>query len=376
VSRYLVAILVLHPWLLVGWTARASAWEIELRERVASEAAVLRLGDIGAVSGLPREDGRRIEQVVLAPGPSRAYSRSLSASQIRRLLLARGVDLAACRFSGAVRVLIVHGTDGRTDGQSPQVGGATVESTGAALPVGRSGAARPASYARRDGAATIHGVQEKLAAAVSESLARLSDESAPWHVDVRIAGRALREVPPQWHDLTIEGLELATEGRHRLVACFAADAGDIRIPVEADALRKVQLVVPLRPLKRGELIGENDVALKYVMAGHDPQSVAGDIHEVLNQQVQLPMRAGEPVRKDALKKPVLVTRRDEVEVVARRGGITIRTKARAIDQGSLDDIITIEKLDGSRDRLVARVVGFQEVAVCVSGASATRMVER
>ena len=104
--------------------------------------------------------------------------------------------------------------------------------------------------------------------------------------------------------------------------------------------------------------------------------VASRVEDVVGRQVQLPLEAGELIQLRTLKKPILVKRHEEIEVVARRGGIVIRSKVRAVDEGSLNDTIAVETLDGAKSRFIARVTGVQMAEVFVSNASATRLVGR
>ncbi len=88
------------------------------------------------------------------------------------------------------------------------------------------------------------------------------------------------------------------------------------------------------------------------------------------------MKAGEPINVAVLQKPILVKRRDTIEVVARRGGVTVKMQARAIDDGAEGDTIAVERLDGSKSRFLARVAGYQSAEVFVSGMSANPVTER
>lgn len=350
--------------------AKLMAWDIELKSDVATQASTVRLGDVGVITGLPEADVQTLQRVVLTPGPSRSYSRCLSASQIRKILAGRGVELDACRFTGAIRSVVVYDDTAR----------GSVSSSLAEPPRDPTAAdvrrlVRPTSYRSTGGLAMVRGVEQKLAGMVGDQLKRLSGETVPWRVGVTISSQALRELPADWSNVTVEGLSAASAGSHQLVACFMTDEGDIRVPVEAVAEPMVEMVVPVRALKRGEVIGFDDVELRYV-AQEDDSGLAQNVDAVVGRQVQLPLRAGEPVKASALKKPVLVKRREIVDVIARRAGITIKTQVRAIDEGTLDDVIAVEKLDGSKDRFVARVIGVQEVEVCVSGASSHQIGKR
>ncbi len=369
----------LFPLMLtVGLYSTASAWEIELRPHVATTSAVVRLGDISQITGLEATDARVLEQLVLAPGPSRSYSRTLSASQIRKLLRGRGVELDACRFTGSVRTVIVHDTAARpTVATNDKTRGlATPKPNSAAKPANPWTMVRPASYRSRGGVARVGEVEQKVADVVNRQLQQLAESSSPWDVKVTISGKALRELPRQWNGLVVEGLDTAAEGHAQLTACFKSDAGDVRVPIEAVAQRMIELVVPVRPLKHGEMINASDVELRHVAYHVGQQKVARRLDEVVGRVVELPIQTGTPMPTRSVKRPILVKRREQIEVVARRGGVTIRTQVRAVDNGALGDIISVERLDNRKIRFTARVVGVQRVEVCASNASAQRIAER
>ena len=65
---------------------------------------------------------------------------------------------------------------------------------------------------------------------------------------------------------------------------------------------------------------------------------------------------------DALRTPALVRRGDVVTVYARSAGIRVRTAARARDDGSQGDLVSVESLL-DRSTFFARVSGIREVEV-------------
>ena len=72
--------------------------------------------------------------------------------------------------------------------------------------------------------------------------------------------------------------------------------------------------------------------------------------------------AGSPVTADTLRQPLVVHRGEVVTVLARAGGIRIRTNARARDDGSVGELVAVESLL-NRSTYYARVSGVREVEV-------------
>ena len=70
-----------------------------------------------------------------------------------------------------------------------------------------------------------------------------------------------------------------------------------------------------------------------------------------------------------LRRPVVVQRAGNVTVFARVGGIQVATKGRALADGALDDIVTVELLDDRKKRVAGRIIGLDEVEVFAQGAA-------
>lgn len=344
------------------------AWEIELQERISSRSAVVRLGDIARINGLPRSHVVELERVVLVPGPSPAYSRSLSASQVRRILKRRGVELSSCRFSGARRSVVVHGDD-----SSPVAASTASRRRLAGGPADPKDVVLPTSYRARGGADMVDKAEARIGSLINSKLKELTGEPRPWNVEAKLSRGALQKLPHQWDGVTVEDLDEPSEGSLQLVACFQSEGASVRIPVKADVSPMRERVVPVRALRTGEVIRASDVELRYVTKPAQEDNTASELDEVLGKRVRLPVRSGEPMKLHSLDQPILVQRRETVQAVARRGGIQVTRNVLAVDQGSLGDTITVEALERGdnrkKARFVARVVGVRRVEVCVSNAS-------
>ncbi len=68
------------------------------------------------------------------------------------------------------------------------------------------------------------------------------------------------------------------------------------------------------------------------------------------------------VTTDAVRQPLAVHRGEVVTVLARAGGIRIRTNARAREEGSVGELVAVESLL-NRSTYYARVSGTREVEV-------------
>lgn len=94
-------------------------------------------------------------------------------------------------------------------------------------------------------------------------------------------------------------------------------------------------------------------ALNYVSAPED----------VVGYQALRPLVVGQPIQASFLKRPMLVTKNSTVAVVSRSGGVQVRSSAKALESGGADDVVTVETLGKSREKLEARVVGRDQVEI-------------
>jgi flagella basal body P-ring formation protein FlgA len=121
-----------------------------------------------------------------------------------------------------------------------------------------------------------------------------------------------------------------------------------------------QVVVPLRPLQRGDVIRASDVQLQ---ARSGDVGHAASIEEVVGRQAVRPIAAGSTIAAIDLQSPQLVLKNEVVTVYARARGVQVRTSAKALEAGAKGDIIALESLLDRNARFMARVIGTKEVEI-------------
>lgn len=145
-------------------------------------------------------------------------------------------------------------------------------------------------------------------------------------------------------------------------------------PPQQEAVPKVEepklvpkIAVAARPLNRGDILRPEDVTL----TSWDlrlPSAPVTDLEPIMGKEVMRPYAPGQPLDARQLRDPILVRRGDLVIVHARAAGVSVRTHARATEDGSLGQLIMLESTD-TRQRYAARVVGLQHAEVFASGYS-------
>ena len=131
--------------------------------------------------------------------------------------------------------------------------------------------------------------------------------------------------------------------------------------------RNGQVVVAVRPLRPGDIVRERDIKLVDPPSKRVPDDAFHAIDQVAGFQVTWTVSVKRPIRAADVRSPVLVRRGELVTVFARAAGVQVKSAARAMQNGSLGEIVTAESLLDRKQRFSARVVDIQEVAVYAQG---------
>jgi flagella basal body P-ring formation protein FlgA len=330
-----------------------SAFEIQLRDVVKSRSGIIRLSDVATVDGVDDQLLRPLEQIALAPAPAPSRSRSLSASQIRNILVRRGVALTGCRFTGAPRVHVL----GRDVGDSPEESPVKITT-----PETRSG---------RD----LATVKQQLTDAVVRQLPTEMDDQQ-WSVDVDLARQELWGLPATWQEIRLVGLNAASEQRQEIVAEFVNQDQVVQVPIHVDLQPRPMAVIATRDLERGQIVQQDDVKLCAIDSAPRGGAVAIAVEEVVGKQLTRRVIQGQLIRAESVQRPLLVHRREVVDVIVRNGAISVRRKAQALDDGALGDVIQLATLDQQKSKLQARVIGPRSAEISLGQSIARREIKR
>jgi len=125
-----------------------------------------------------------------------------------------------------------------------------------------------------------------------------------------------------------------------LVLCFPAYGG-------------VRVVVPSHDIPRGATIAQADLSYttteNNVMVG-----TVTSMHDLVGMQARRTLRAGETVRLNDVRKPILVTRGSTVSMTFEAPGIVLTTSGKAMSEGGLGDTVTVQ--NPASYRMVSAVV--------------------
>jgi flagella basal body P-ring formation protein FlgA len=128
-------------------------------------------------------------------------------------------------------------------------------------------------------------------------------------------------------------------------------------PALADGAR---IVVPARDIARGETISDSDLTYQTVSPDR-ASSVVTAMSDLVGMQARRYLQAGEAVRADDVKKPVIVTKGSTVTMTFEVPGITLTATGKAMSEGGMGEIVT-----------VLNPVSYRQISAVVTGAGQVR----
>jgi flagella basal body P-ring formation protein FlgA len=327
--------------LAAAWTPSFAA-ELRLRSQCSPHGPVVTLGDVTDILTADEKQAGRLAAVELFPAPAATRQRILQVRELQDLLLMRGVNLAEHQFSGSSQVVV--GTTGEPVHKEHD------------QPLPPLTAKRAQKRVQE---ALVQYLQSKTGAAHSfllqfELPPALARAAAATIKPIVVSGGTPPWTDKQSFDLAIETPEAA-----------------IRSTVDVQVGEPSVVVAVAHSLARGAIIHENDVTLVHLETTEGGGNNVHSIDEVIGKQVNRAMADGKILTSDAVQSPLLVHRGDVVTVFARTAGITVRTTARALDDGSLGDLVTLETMQ-ERKPYQARVSGVRETEVFAQAISAEK----
>jgi len=302
--------------------------EIRVRSEARPTGSLVVLGDVADVYATTEAERQRLLALPLFPAPSGDRSQYVRVNELRDRMRAGGENLGNHRFSGAAQVKLISSD--------------TPEPTKRSIP----------TYARRQ-------IQEELHEAILHGLQQLEPnrDVRMWRLDLSLDDRQVDVLRQASGDYSLVLAGQSADGEQMWNVQTAA--GD-RLSIRAHLSETPRVVAVTRAIHRGARIHAEDV--KLVAAQETSDATFNSLEDVIGQEATQALTAGQIVTHSQLQRPTLVERGQAVTVFARTSGITVRTTARAQENGALGDLVAVESL-ADRARFFARVSGPQEVEV-------------
>ncbi len=330
-TPYLVLLLAL----LAPATSRGA--DIVLREHATQHGPIIRLGDIADISAATSAEMHDLTHTPLLAAPAPGTLQFLDASQVRELLLARGIRLQHTTLQGAKIVQIGSATQTPTTGNRP-------------TPVKKS--------------------NQELTLLVQQAIKthlQTTTQHSQWRVEVVLQQDELHQLAASSDNLKANGGRPKQTGRQRFT--LSTDNHDQPITVYAKIAKQQTVVVVKRPIERGRLVRAADIELR-LREGKLPSESLVDLQLAIGKEAKRSLRTDQILQQSHVRAPWQVRRGESVNVYVRTGGIVVRTRAVARENGAAGDLISVE-LPKDKKRLDASVSGPGEVTVYATGGQAT-----
>jgi flagella basal body P-ring formation protein FlgA len=103
-----------------------------------------------------------------------------------------------------------------------------------------------------------------------------------------------------------------------------------------------RIVVPAHDIQRGEVIGESDLTYAEVEGAALPSTTITKFADLTGMQTRRMLRAGQGVRPDDVRRPVVVSKGQTVTMTFSAPGVELSAMGRAMSEGGIGDTVTVQ----------------------------------
>ena len=200
--------------------------------------------------------------------------------------------------------------------------------------------------------------------------AALIERGADQNITVELSNRMMRLYIAGDANSIISVEDVIYEPRtKRFTAIILAPAGTpgaTRTRVTGRVNRVVEVPVVERQMMPNELITKNDIKWIKVRGDRLPKDAITDIDELIGKAAKRRLRAGVPVRRAAVQRPILVPKGSLVTIILKTPRMTLTSQGKALENGTDGDTIRVTNLQ-SKKVIEAEVTGTARVAILSYG---------
>lgn len=144
--------------------------------------------------------------------------------------------------------------------------------------------------------------------------------------------------------------------RRGLMAGAPIRRGDVAI------VRQVEVPVAARDIARGTTVTEDDITFEMINETDIVGDVAMNVDEIIGQVTKLTLRAGQPMRRNAIAKATAVERGQMVTVLWSAGSMNLTAQGKATEKGAIGDVIRVTNTK-SNQSVLAVIVDSRTVRI-------------
>ncbi len=147
-----------------------------------------------------------------------------------------------------------------------------------------------------------------------------------------------------------------------IVRALAIAAAIVALPVFANmalanGVADMRIVVPSHSIPRGTTISDSDLSYQTVAPDSVQAGIITSMNDLDGMETRRTLRAGEPVRPDDVRKPILVTKGSTVTMSFAVPGITLTAVGKAMSEGGLGETVTVQN-----------PISYRQISCTVTGA--------
>jgi flagella basal body P-ring formation protein FlgA len=133
-------------------------------------------------------------------------------------------------------------------------------------------------------------------------------------------------------------------------------------PAFAD-VSSVRIVVPARDIARGETIADSDLSYAFIAANAIMPGTATTMNDVVGMQTRRVLRAGQSMRNDDVRPPLLVLKGTTVTMTFDAPGVTLTAIGRAMSEGGVGETV-----------IVQNPASYRQISAVVTGAGTVKAI--
>ncbi|HEY8947737.1 MAG TPA: flagellar basal body P-ring formation chaperone FlgA [Rhizomicrobium sp.] len=129
----------------------------------------------------------------------------------------------------------------------------------------------------------------------------------------------------------------------------------------ASGVADMRIVVPSHAIPRGTTITDSDLAYQTVDGSSVQAGIVTSMNDLDGMEARRVLRAGEPIRPDDVRHPILVTKGSTVTMTFDAPGVTLTAVGKAMSEGGIGETVT-----------VLNPVSYRQISCTVTGAGTVR----
>ncbi len=155
---------------------------------------------------------------------------------------------------------------------------------------------------------------------------------------------------PKVHDpVRIDRIDWSRDnGYFTVYGTIAVEHGTKQLIVTGTAVEMIEVLALSQPLKRGDIIREDDLTTIRLPKTKVMTAALQDGTDIIGKAARIHLRSNQPISKKDFERPMLIGRGDKVTVTYEVGSMKLTSRAKALTDGAKGDVIDVMNLQSRR----------------------------